>query len=245
MEYVELHSHSNFSFLDGAVHPEDLVEHAARLGYHAFALTDHNGLYGIVRFNHAAKLTGVKPIFGAEITLENDHHLILLAKDSTGYSNLSQLLTSANLKCKKGETRISDENIISHSEGLIALSGCRLGEIPSLILKGDEKEARVVASRYKEIFGDGNFYLEMQHHNLPAHEILCEKLAAMGHKLNIPIVATNNVHHTKPDGRRLQDILTCIKHHTNLDEANGLLYPNSERYLKPPDKMIMLSLIHI
>ncbi|MBU2626228.1 MAG: error-prone DNA polymerase, partial [candidate division Zixibacteria bacterium] len=239
MEYVELHTHSNFSFLDGAVHPEDLASHAARLGYSALALTDHNGLYGIVRFNHAAKLTGLKPIFGSEITLDNEHHLVLLAKDQKGYSNLSKLLTSANLKCKKGETKITEDDLVSHCEGLIALSGCRLGEIPSLIFHGDDKQAEYIASKYREIFCDENFYLELQHHNLPAHEILCDKLSEMGKRLGIPAVATNNVHFTTPDGRRLQDILTCIKHHTNLDEAGGLLYPNPERHLKPPGAMIL------
>jgi error-prone DNA polymerase len=238
MEYIELHTHSNFSFLDGASHPEDLVSHAARLGYSALALTDHGGLYGIVRFNSAARLTGVKPIFGAEITLENGHHLTLIAKDHTGYSNLSQLLTTANLRCKKGETKITRDELANHHDGLIALSGCHLGETAALLMKENEKNAEYAASAQREIFGDGNYYLEMQHHNLPLHEVLCEKLHALGRRLHIPIVATNNVHFTTPDGRRLQDILTCIKHHTNLDEAGGLLYPNAERYLRPPEEMI-------
>jgi len=238
MRYVELHAHSNFSFLDGAVHPEDLATHAARLGYDALAITDHNGLYGIVRFNHAAKLTGVKPLFGSEITLENDSHLILIARNQKGYSNLSQLLTSANLRCKKGETTIRLDELAAHSKGLTALSGCSLGEVPSHVIAGNKREAERAALKYRDIFGVDNFYLELQHHNLPKHEFLCDMLSQLSQKTGIPVVATNNVHYATPDGRRLQDILTCIKNHTNLDDANSLLYPNAERHLKLPSEMI-------
>ncbi len=238
MEYVELHAHSNFSFLDGAVSPEDLAATAARLGYRAFALTDHNGLYGVVRFNQTAKITGMKPIFGSEITLENGHHLTLIVKSRTGYINLSRLMTRANLKYRKGETKISKNELAEHSNGLICLSGCKLGEIPSLLLEGETEAASRIAEEYREIFGAGHFYLEIQHHNLPEHERIRDKLYDISKTLGIPPVATNNVHYITPDDRKLQDVLTCIKHHTNLDEAGDLLYPNAERYLKEPAEMI-------
>ena len=137
MSYAELHCHSNFSFLDGANHPEDLVEKASDLGYQALALTDHNGLYGAVRFHKACKEKGIKSIIGSEITLENGHHLVLLIKDQQGYSNLSQLLSRALLSHPKGEAKIKVDQLFSRSDGLIGLSGCLLGEIPSLLLKDD------------------------------------------------------------------------------------------------------------
>jgi error-prone DNA polymerase len=235
--YIELHCHSNFSFLDGASDPEDLIEQAYYLGYQALALTDHNGLYGSVRFHQAAKERGITPIVGAEITLDNGHHLILLVKNDIGYANLSSLLSSAQLENKKGEAKVTPTILHAHCAGLVALSGCYLGEIPSLLLAGNETGAIFAASQYRELFGAENFYLELQHHNLPAHELLCEKLIALGKRLDIPCVATNNVHYANPGGRRLQDVLSCIRNHTTLDEANNLLYPNADRYLKTPEEM--------
>ncbi len=238
MKYTELHCHSNFSFLSGASHPEALVQQAYQLGYEALALTDANGLYGIVRFSQAAIEKNIRPIFGSEITLDNGHHLLLLIKNSAGYANLCSLISDAKLRSKKDETKITKESLASHRDGLIALSGCSLGEIPSAILKKDLPTAQRVASEYKELFGKDNFYLEMQHHNLPDHHTLCEQLSRLGQELDIKTVATNNVHYATKKARMLQDILTCIRNHTTLDKANGLLYPNAERYLKPPDKMI-------
>jgi len=238
MEYVELHCHSNFSFLSGASHPEALVKQAYQLGYESLALTDHNGLYGIVRFNQAALSKGIKPIFGSEITLENGHHLLLLIKNDTGYANLCRLISDAKLQSKKDETKITLDSLAERTHGLIALSACPRGEIPSAILKNDRAGASRIAARYKELFGKDNFYLELQHHNLPLHETLCKGLARLGSELDLPVVATNNVHYTTSDARMLQDVLTCIKNHTILDQAGSLLYPNAERYLKPIEKII-------
>lgn len=238
MEYVELHCHSNFSFLDGAAHPEELIEQAAELGYRSLALTDHNGLYGIVRFNQRARQLGIKPIFGAEVTLDDNSHLLLLVKDASGYANLSQLIAKSQLSHKKGEPKVAILDLDTHREGLIALSGCQLGAIPAYLLNGRTEEAQHIAASWVELFGKENFYLELQHHNLPAHELLCRALVELGGKMNIPCVASNNVHYAIPEGRRLQDVLTCIKNHTTLDEANGFLYPNAERYLKPPAEMV-------
>lgn len=240
MEYVELHCHSNFSFLDGAAHPEQLIERAAELGYQSLALTDHNGLYGVVQFSQAAKEAGLKPIFGSEVTLADGSHLTLLVKDAAGYSNLSQLLSRAQLAHKKGEAKVSESDLERYHEGLIALSGCVLGKVPSLLLAGEDKEAATTAQHRHELFGTGNFYLELTNHNLPLHEKLCGQLRQVGEKLGIPLVATNNVHYTTPKGRRLQDVLTCVRNHTSLDQANGLLYPNAERYLKSADEMAAL-----
>ncbi len=244
MSYVELHCHSNFSFLDGASHPEELIEQAARLGYPALALTDHNGFYGIVRFSQAAREHGVRAIFGAEITIEDNHHLVLLVKNGTGYANLSHLLSVAQLANKKAEAKVTYRSLASHVDGLIALSGCQLGEVPSLLLQervssalDPVSAALEAAKRYRELFGDGNFFLELQHHNLPSQEKLCRQLVALGKQIGIPVVATNNVHYATPNDRKIQDVLTCIKNHTTLDQADPYLYPNAERYLKTPRQM--------
>jgi DNA polymerase-3 subunit alpha len=119
-----------------------------------------------------------------------------------------------------------------YCDGLIALSGCPLGDIPQALTRHDKTGAAHLASQYRELFGADNFYLELNHHNLPEHDTLRQQLADLGKELNIPLVATNNVHYALPDDRRLQDILTCIKHHVTLDNAHDLLYPNAERYLK-------------
>lgn len=236
--YVELHCHSNFSFLDGADHPETLIAQAARLGYAALAITDHNGLYGVVRFHKAAQAAGIKAIIGAELTLDTEHHLIVLVENKRGYSNLSQMLSEAQLAGKKGEARVSYEMIERYHGGLIALSGCVNGEIPSLVLRKRERDAAERARYYRDLFGAGRFYLELQYHNLPVHEFLCAKLAELGKSQGIPLVATNNVHYAIPDGRRLADVLACIKHHTTLDEAGDVLYPNAERYLKTAEVIV-------
>lgn len=235
--YAELHCHSNFSFLDGADHPETLAAHAKHLGYEAVALTDHNGLYGVVRFHKAAQEVGLHAIIGSELTLTDNHHLIVLVKNRKGYANLSQMLSEAQLAGKKGEAKISPEMLAAYHDGLIALSGCMQGEIPTLLLQDEYDRAARVAGQYRELFGVDNFYLELQHHNLPIHEVMCRCLAELGQQLDIPIVATNNVHHATPDGRRMADVLTCIKHHTSLDEAGEILYPNAERYLKSQGEM--------
>jgi len=237
MAYVELHCHSNFSFLDGASHPEELAMRAAALGYPALALTDHNGLYGAVRFHQAAETYGIAPILGAEVDLDGGGHLVLLVRDAEGYANLSSLISSAQMAGAKGDAQVTRAMLGEHAAGLVALSGCRRGEIPLLLLADQNEEAARLAAEYRELFGPDHFYLELQHHSLPVEDRLCTAITRLGETLGIGRVATNNVHYADPDGRRLADLVTCIRHHTNLDAAGALLYPNAERYLKPPAAM--------
>ncbi len=238
MSYVELHCHSNFSFLEGASHPEDLIKQAHKLGHDTLAITDKNGLYGVVRFSQAAQEHGIKPIIGSEIVLEGEGddqtHLVLLVIDKTGYANLSRMISIAQLKSEKGKARIPDDLLKEYTEGLIGLSG---NSLTRPLLDGDYRQARQIAARYAEFFSGGDFYLELNHHNLPAHEHLCQDLPPLGRELGLPLVATNNVYYANKDGRRLQDVLTCIKNHTTLDQAGACLYPNSERYLKSATQM--------
>ena len=155
--YVELHCHTNFSFLDGASHPEDIVARAKELGMPGLAITDHDGLYGAVRFYREAKELGIKPIIGAEMTLDGGHHLTLLGKNNAGYSNLCRLISHAQLTHSKGKALLDLAILAKYSNDLFCLSGCKKGEIPSLILSGKREQALTAAKKYIQIFGKDNF----------------------------------------------------------------------------------------
>src|SRR5437588_9121315 len=167
---IHLHVHSNFSFLDGASPPDRLLRRARDLGMSALALTDHHGLYGVVRFIHAARAHGIKPIIGVEIRLRTEGpeaavanpHLLLLAKDRVGYANLCRIVTRAQLDYQD-DPQITLSDLAEHAGGLIALSGCRRGEIPSLLLSGDRAGAIEAVERYLAVFGQ-NFWIELEHH---------------------------------------------------------------------------------
>jgi error-prone DNA polymerase len=249
-DYVELHCHSYFSLLDGTSSPEALVERAAELGYSALALTDHNGLYGAVRFWRAAQEWGLQPLIGAEITLDKvplalrhhplpaQSHLTLLAEDQRGYANLCRLISVAQLAGNKGHPQLTLETLAEHADGLLCLSGCRRGLIPTTLLYKDDALARQVAGQLGEIFA-GRFWIELQWHRTPDDDRLIIELSALAKELDIPVVATNNVHYAERWGQQLHDVLTCIRHLTTLAEAlaSGLLNPNSERSLKSPLEM--------
>ena len=163
--YVELHCHSCFSLLDGASQPEALAQRAAELNMPALALTDHDGLYGAVSFWRAAREAGLKPILGAELTVGRDDgsfHLTLLAENVAGYANLSRLITSARMRCAKGEALATQDDLASYSQGLIALSGCRRGEVAQHLLAKQTDLAVQAAYRLQELFGPGRFFIELQ-----------------------------------------------------------------------------------
>lgn len=234
--YAELHCHSNFSLLDGASHPEDLVQHASSLGLPALALTDHDGLYGAIRFYKACNEAGIKPIIGAELTLEEGSHLTFLAKDHTGYSNLCRLITRAQISSKKGSPALCSNHLAQHSKGLICLSGCRKGEIASLILSGRIKQAREAGLRLLEIFGKDNFWMELQNNFYPEDGELNQSLAQLANSLKINCVATNNVHYARKSDHRLHDVLLSIKKRSTLDHCRALRL-NTEFYLKSAEEM--------
>ncbi len=243
-EYVELHCHSNFSLLDGASSPEALVERAAALGYPALALTDHDALYGAVRFWQAARHRGLKPIIGAEVTLEGFHpsHLTLLARNECGYANLCRILSAGQLAGQKGKPCLTPETLAEHAGDLICLSGCRRGAIPAALLARDGERACEVAAQLRDIFGPGRFWIEIQFQSLPADVELVPALASLARELDTGLVATNNVHYAERSGQRLHDLLTSIRHRATLPEAlgAGLLHPNSEQHLKSAAQMSVL-----
>ena len=240
-EYAELHCHSYFSLLDGASSPEALVERAAALGYRSLALTDHDGLYGAVRFWQAAREYGIKPIFGAELTLADGQHLTLLAETQSGYANLCRLISAGQLAGQKGQPRLTLDTLAEHAQGLLCLSGCREGAVASSLLAKDKEGALSAAACLREVFAD-RFWIEMHRHYLPTDSQLNSELVALARRLDVSWVATNNVHYAERRGQRLHDVLTCIRHYATLPEAlaAGLLHSNSELFLKSPQEMASL-----
>jgi error-prone DNA polymerase len=245
--YAELHCHSSFSLLDGASHPEEIVARAARLGMPALALTDHDAVYGAMRFIRAAREQGVRPILGAELTIASDeqpgvnHHLTLLVEKAAGWHNLCYLISRARHAAPKGQAVLPFAELVGCSDGLIALSGCEQGEIPLAIGQDNVNKAAVrAACRYVDLFGRDNFYIELQRHLLPGDDLLVPRLVALANHLKLNYVATNNVHYVLPQAHMLQDVLVCIRHQTTLDASVHLRRPNSEYYLKSADEMAAL-----
>ena len=218
--------------------PEDLVQRAAEYEMPALALTDHDALYGAPRFDRAARQAGIKPIFGAEITLVNGGgHLTLLAENDTGYANLCRLITLARRDQAKGFAALPWRLLANHHEGLIALSGCRRGEIARALLDRNFAKAQHAAERFASIFRRGNFFLELQSHYERGDRRLNAGLAELAQRLELPLVATGNTHYLDPDDAPLHDVLTCIRHRVPLTQANGLLRTNSEYFLRSPSDM--------
>jgi len=225
MKFTHLHTHSHYSLLDGLSKIDELIAKAKTEKMEALALTDHGVMYGAVEFYQKAKAAGIKPIIGVEAYLarhgrlnkrakidERPYHLILLAKNKTGYQNLIKLTTIAHLEGFYYKPRIDWEVLEKYHEGLIALTACLQGEVPSSILQGDLRKTEELILKYKNLFGRDNFYLEVQYHpNIREQEEVNKKLIEFGRKLNVPIVATNDIHYLNPEDAEAQDVLLCLQ----------------------------------
>ncbi|MCY3800797.1 MAG: error-prone DNA polymerase [Chloroflexi bacterium] len=246
--YAELHAHTNFSFLDGASHPEEMANKGKKLGLAALAATDHDGVYGAVRFSRAVAEANevvdtrpwLKAIVGMEITLEGGPHLTLLARDRQGYSNVCLISTEAHRDRPKGHAELSLDFLAQHSKGLVGLSGCKRGEIPTAALVGHIDRATELAGVYGAMFEPGCFYLELQNHLHEEEIIIGNRLIDVSRSTGIPLVATNNAHYHERSRKRLQDVLVCIKHRKTLRTAGRLLRHNGEYCLKSPEEMARL-----
>ncbi len=252
--FVHLHVHSEYSLLDGLGRIEDLVVRATELGMPALALTDHGVMYGAIEFYQAAKKHGIKPIIGVEMYIaprgmkqrdskkdRKSHHIILLAKDNVGYHNLLQIATTAELEGFYYKPRVDKEYLAEHAQGLIALSGCGSGEIPRLILNGQLDKARQVAAWYRDAFGQGNFYLELQRHEgIPELKRVSEGLIALSDEMGIPLVATNDVHYVRPEEAKAQEILLCIQTNTTINDPKRMTMGDESFYLKSGEEMAAL-----
>ena len=260
--YAELHCWSNFTFLEGAAHPEELVEGALACGLTGLALTDRDGVYGQVRFGKAARGTPLAAIVGAELTLEiepprpgvgrakgaraahdvptHSPRLVLLAADREGYANLAQLISTAQLRGRKRDARLRLDDLAGNTTGLIALSGWRNGLPERALLARDEAGARAIGARLRDCFAPGAFFLELQHHARPEDAALIHASVHLAEEIGVPYVATNGVAYARRSDARLADVLQCVRYKTTLSNANMLLRPNHEHGLKTPTQMITL-----
>jgi error-prone DNA polymerase len=236
-DYIELRARSAFSFLEGATTPEDLAVRAAELGYGALALGDRDGLYGAPRFHQAALAAGLRPIVGAELTLDDDSRLYVLIPDRERYRNLCRMLTDSKLRAAKGEGRITLADLERYGRGMLCLAGGAASPVARMLLRGEDP--RPLCDRLGVIFGRGNLYIDRQRHLDEDEERLNRKLAALADSMRFPIVATNDVCHGGAD-RKLLDVLTCIRRKTTLEAAGRALWINNQRHLKRPAEMIAL-----
>ncbi|MFA6210295.1 MAG: error-prone DNA polymerase [Candidatus Obscuribacterales bacterium] len=237
--YAELHCHSGFSFLDGASNPEELVARAKDLGLAALAITDHDDLGGIPRFAHAARELSIDGIIGAELTLEDDSHLIVLVQDLAGYRNLCALVTLARLERERGSPRITYDQLFARAGGLTALSGCHHGAIPTALARDDTMSARRLLKRFVEVFG-ADFYLEVGNHFITQEAMLVRQIIEMASSTGVSWVVTNNVHYATSEKRIVHDVLTCLKHKVTLANAGRRLRPNGSWYMKSAEEMTHL-----
>jgi error-prone DNA polymerase len=243
--YAELHAWSNFTFLDGGSHPEELVERAAELGLAAVALTDRDGLYGIVRFANRAKERGIPGIVGSELTFEDGARIVLLVENAGGYGNLCELISLGQLRGAKGDARLRLEDFDGRCDGLIALSGGPDGRPERALAGGGPERAAEEIRRLRGYFGE-RFFLELQHHLTVEDVGRNERLVALGRKLRVACVATNGVVYADKNDARLSDILTCVRLGTSIDLAHERrqLRPNAEYHLKPARAMRRLFARH-
>jgi len=250
MGFAHLHVHSEYSLLDGACRIGPLIERAKELGQTALAITDHGVMYGAVAFYKAAVAAGIRPIIGCEVYVaprgmtDRVHgvddaytHLILLCRDETGYHNLCYLVSAAFERGFYGKPRIDWPLLHKHADGLICLSGCVAGDIPRAVLRGDYEAAKARAVELQELFGEGNFYLELQNHHMTDEARVRAALLRIHRETGIPLAATNDVHYIKKQDAYDQDVLLCIQTGQTLDSPDRLRFPNDEFYLKSEAEM--------
>ncbi len=250
--FVHLHLHSEYSMLDGANRLRDVLASARDQGMPAMALTDHGNLFGAIEFYQTAREYGIRPILGIEAYVapgrytERDtaqrtaNHLVLLAKNEVGYRNLLHLTTRSYLEGFYYKPRIDKTLLRQHAEGLIGLSACLKGEVNEKILAGHEEAAAAAAREYLEIFGEGNFYLEVQDHGIAAQRQANAVLQRLGRRLGIPLIASNDCHYLRRDDARAHDVLLCIGTQKTLADPDRLRYASDQFYLKSGEEMATL-----
>ena len=257
--FTHLHVHTEYSLLDGASRIADLVGHAKKLGMHSLAITDHGVMYGVIDFYKECKKQGIKPIIGCEVYVasrsrfekesgkdSNRGHLVLLAKNMTGYKNLINIVSKAFIEGFYYKPRVDHDLLKENSEGIIALSACLSGEIPKAILEENYDKAKELALFYRNTFGDGNFYLEVQSYNLRESiaggkvrdmATVNNEIVKLSKELEIPLIATNDVHYVKKEDAKYQDILLCIQTGKTVNEDGRMRFPSDDFYLKSYEEM--------
>ena len=251
--FVHLHLHTEFSLLDGFARIDKLFDKVKELGMDAVAITDHGVMFGVVDFYKAAKKAGVKPIIGCEVYVaarsrfdkdvtydKSSSHLVLLVKDAVGYQNLIKLVSAGFTEGFYYKPRIDYALLAKHSEGLIGLSACIGGDIQSKLLEGDLDGAEQMALQMKQTFAEGDFYLELQDHQMPEQKLINRRLIDLSNKTGLSLVATNDVHYLDKADATVHDILLCIQTGKVLSDRDRMRFPTKEFYLKSPEEMAAL-----
>ncbi len=248
--FTHLHLHTEYSLLDGACRLDNVLDRAIELGQTSIAITDHGVMYGAVDFYKKAKAKGIKPIIGCECyvasrtrfdkvhALDSErYHLVLLCKNATGYQNLIAMVSKAWTEGFYTKPRIDKELLEKHSEGLVALSACLAGEIPRALTAGNYEKAKETALWYNSVFGEGNFYLEMQNHGISEQKQIEPLLIKLSNETGIPLVATNDTHYVNREDSKTQQVLICVATNTTIGQENSLEFQTDEFYLKSEEEM--------
>jgi len=249
--FVHLHVHTQFSLLDGACRLDELLDMAAGYGMPACAITDHGNMFGAIEFYEKAKKRGIKPIIGCEIYVAPEsrfdktshgikgasYHLVLLARNLTGYRNLLEIVSLGYLEGFYYKPRVDKEVLARCGKGLIGMSACLGGEVPHFLMSDQWEQARKAALEYAEIFGKDNFYLEIQDNNLEEQSILNDRVIKLAGELDLPLVSTSDVHYLGRDDAKAHDALLCIQTQTTIDDTNRMKFQTDQLYFKSPEEM--------
>ena len=249
-EFAHLHVHTEYSLLDGFSRVKKLIKRTKELGMKSVAITDHGNMFGVIDFYKEAKKAGIKPVIGCELytaqrSLKDKDpnfdkrygHLILLAENMTGYQNLIKLVSISYVDGFYYKPRVDIEALREHSEGIICLSACLAGDVSNALMNRNYEKAKEIALTYNEIFGQGNFFLELQDHNLPEQKEVNASLVKLSKELNIPLVATNDVHYVDKEDSKAHDVLLCIQMGKTLNDPARMRFGTQEFYLKSREEM--------
>jgi len=248
-KFTHLHVHTEYSLLDGSIRIRDLISRVKELGMDSVAITDHGAMFGVIQFYKEAKRQGIKPILGSEIYVavdkytdrepkdKNQYHLVLLAETNEGYQNLMKIVSEGYVNGFYYKPRVDHDILRKYSKGIIALSACLGGEIPYHILNNNYEKAKEIALKYADIFGQNNFFLELQDYGVEEQRMVNRELIKISRETGIPLVATNDVHYLKKEDALVHDILLCIQTGKTIDEEDRMKFPTNEFYLKSPEEM--------
>ncbi len=251
MAFTHLHVHTEYSLLDGSNKIKEYVKRVKELGMNSAAITDHGVMYGVIDFYKECKAQGIKPILGCEVYVAPDsrfdkelgggedryYHLVLLAENNIGYANLSRIVSRGFTEGYYYKPRVDMELLQTYHEGIIALSACLAGEVPRYIQKGLIDEARKAAIRYRDCFGEGNYFLELQDHGIPEQKLVNTELLKLSRELSIPLVTTNDAHYTYAEDAKPHDILLCIQTGKKLADEDRMRYEGGQYYVKSEEEM--------
>ena len=254
MAFTHLHVHTEYSLLDGSSKIGELAARAKELGMDSMAITDHGVMYGVIDFYRAARAAGIKPIIGCEVYVspgsrfdretvhgeDRYYHLVLLAENNTGYQNLMKIVSKGFVDGFYYKPRIDEEVMREYHEGIIALSACLAGEVPRYLEKGLYEEAKEAAKRHLEIFGEGNYFLELQDHGIPLQRQVNQGIMRLSKELNISLVATNDCHYINAEDWEAHDILLCIQTGKKVSDENRMRYEGGQYYVKSEEEMRQL-----